>query len=189
VSSASRTLVARGRPGCPVSSRHRASHQGGPEHHGAPVIADVRRPVARGGIVAGETPVTMVGNLTADPELRHAASGIPVAGFTIASYNRDRGEWADGEPLFLRCPLWRQAAENAAHSLTRGMRVIVTGRLRQRTFDDKEGQRRTCSSFMAGRSHTVDAPTVSCAPTARAHLGSCGTPNADCPQPTAARAP
>jgi single stranded DNA-binding protein len=87
----------------------------------------------------------MVGNLTADPELRHAASGIPVAGFTIASYNRDRGEWADGEPLFLRCPLWRQAAENAAHSLTRGMRVIVTGRLRQRTFDDKEGQRRTCA--------------------------------------------
>lgn len=101
----------------------------------------------RGGIVAGETLVTVVGNLTADPELRHTASGLPVAGFTIAStprtYNRDRGEWTDGEPLFLRCSLWRQAGENAAQSLTRGTRVIVTGRLRQRTFDDKEGQRRT----------------------------------------------
>ncbi|MFF4283182.1 single-stranded DNA-binding protein [Streptomyces kronopolitis] len=97
--------------------------------------------------MAGETLVTVVGNLTADPELRHTASGLPVAGFTIAStprtYNRDRGEWTDGEPLFLRCSLWRQAGENAAQSLTRGTRVIVTGRLRQRTFDDKEGQRRT----------------------------------------------
>ena len=101
----------------------------------------------RGGIVAGETLVTVVGNLTADPELRRTAAGLPVAGFTIAStprtYNRDRGEWTDGEPLFLRCSLWRQAGENAAQSLTRGTRVIVTGRLRQRTFDDKEGQRRT----------------------------------------------
>lgn len=97
--------------------------------------------------MAGETLVTVVGNLTADPELRHTASGLPVAGFTIAStprvYNRDRGEWTDAEPLFLRCSLWRQAGENAAQSLTRGTRVIVTGRLRQRTFDDKEGQRRT----------------------------------------------
>jgi single-strand DNA-binding protein len=75
------------------------------------------------------------------------ASGLPVASFTVGStprtYNRDRGEWADGEPLFLRCSLWRQAGENAAQSLSRGTRVIVTGRLRQRTFDDKEGQRRT----------------------------------------------
>ncbi|MFJ9752853.1 single-stranded DNA-binding protein [Streptomyces chartreusis] len=101
----------------------------------------------KGGIMAGETLVSVVGNLTADPELRHTASGLPVAGFTIAStprtYSRDRGEWTDGEPLFLRCSLWRQAGENAAQSLTRGTRVIVTGRLRQRTFDDKEGQRRT----------------------------------------------
>ncbi|WP_329295951.1 single-stranded DNA-binding protein [Streptomyces sp. NBC_01455] len=97
--------------------------------------------------MAGETLATVVGNLTADPELRHTASGIPVAGFTIAStprvFDRDRNEFVDGEPLFLRCSLWRQAGENAAQSLTRGMRVIVTGRLRQRTFDDKEGIRRT----------------------------------------------
>jgi single-strand DNA-binding protein len=102
---------------------------------------------ARDDGMAGETWVTVVGNLTADPELRHTNSGIPVAGFTIAStprmFDRERSEFVDGEPLFLRCSLWRQAAENAAQSLTRGMRVIVTGRLRQRTFDDKEGIRRT----------------------------------------------
>jgi single-strand DNA-binding protein len=97
--------------------------------------------------MAGETLVTVVGNLTADPELRYTASGIPVAGFTVAStprtFDRDRGEFIDGEPLFLRCSLWRQAGENAAQSLTRGMQVIVTGRLKQRTYDDKEGQSRT----------------------------------------------
>jgi single-strand DNA-binding protein len=97
--------------------------------------------------VADETLVTVVGNLTADPELRHTASGLPVAGFTIAStprvFNRERSEFVDGEPLFLRCSLWRQAGENAAASLSRGVRAIVTGRLRQRTFDDKEGQHRT----------------------------------------------
>lgn len=97
--------------------------------------------------MAGETLVTVVGNLTADVELRYTASGIPVAGFTVAStprvFDRDRSEFVDGEPLFLRCSLWRQAGENAAQSLTKGMRVIVTGRLKQRTFDDKEGQRRT----------------------------------------------
>lgn len=97
--------------------------------------------------MAGETLVTVAGNLTADPELRHTTSGLPVAGFTIAStprvFDRDRSEFVDGEPLFLRCSLWRQAGENAAQSLTRGMRIIVTGRLKQRTFDDKEGQRRT----------------------------------------------
>lgn len=97
--------------------------------------------------MAGETLVTVVGNLTADPELRFTAAGIPVAGFTVAStprvYDRDRSEFVDGEPLFLRCSLWRAPAENAAQSLTKGMRVIVTGRLKQRTFDDKEGQRRT----------------------------------------------
>ncbi|WP_406434647.1 single-stranded DNA-binding protein [Streptomyces sp. NBC_01594] len=97
--------------------------------------------------MAGETLVTVVGNLTADPELRYTNSGIPVVGFTIAStsrtFDRERSEFVDGEPLFLRCSLWRQAAENAAQSLQRGMRVIVNGRLKQRTFDDKEGQRRT----------------------------------------------
>ncbi|MER7841503.1 single-stranded DNA-binding protein [Streptomyces sp. NPDC096040] len=97
--------------------------------------------------MAGETLATVVGNLTADPELRHTASGLPVTGFTIAStprvFDRERNEFIDGEPLFLRCSIWRQAAENAAQSLTKGMRVIVTGRLKQRTFDDKEGVRRT----------------------------------------------
>ncbi|MFC0844760.1 single-stranded DNA-binding protein [Streptomyces noboritoensis] len=97
--------------------------------------------------MAGETLVTVVDNLTADPELRHTAAGLAVASFTIAStprtYQRERGEWADGEPLFLRCSLWRQTAENAQASLRRGMRVIVTGRLRQRSFDDAEGQHRT----------------------------------------------
>ncbi|GGJ67604.1 single-stranded DNA-binding protein [Streptomyces brasiliensis] len=97
--------------------------------------------------MAGETLVTVVGNLTADPELRHTASGLPVASFTIAStprvFDRERNEFVDGEPLFLRCSIWRQAAENAAQSLAKGARVIITGRLKQRTFDDKEGQRRT----------------------------------------------
>lgn len=97
--------------------------------------------------MAGETLVTVVGNLTADPELRHTNSGLPVTGFTIAStprvFDRERNEFIDGEPLFLRCSIWRQAAENAAQSLTKGARVIVTGRLKQRTFDDKEGIRRT----------------------------------------------
>ncbi|MEU3279154.1 single-stranded DNA-binding protein [Streptomyces antibioticus] len=97
--------------------------------------------------MAGETLVTVVGNLTADPELRHTASGLPVTGFTIAStprvFDRERNEFVDGEPLFLRCSIWRQAAENVAQSLTKGARVIVTGRLKQRTFDDKEGIRRT----------------------------------------------
>jgi single-strand DNA-binding protein len=97
--------------------------------------------------MAGETLVTVVGNLTADVELRYTNSGIPVAGFTVAStprvFDRDRNEFVDGEPLFLRCSLWRQAGENAAQSLAKGMRVIVQGHLKQRTFDDKEGQRRT----------------------------------------------
>ncbi|KPI20976.1 single-strand binding protein [Actinobacteria bacterium OK006] len=97
--------------------------------------------------MAGETLVTVVGNLTADPELRHTNSGLPVTGFTIAStprvFDRERNEFVDGEPLFMRCSIWRQAAENAAQSLTKGARVIVTGRLKQRTFDDKEGVRRT----------------------------------------------
>nr|WP_199550316.1 single-stranded DNA-binding protein [Streptomyces sp. N35] len=97
--------------------------------------------------MAGETLVTVVGNLTADPELRHTNSGLAVANFTVAStprtFDRERSEFVDGEPLFLRCSIWRQAAENAASSLTRGARVIVTGRLKQRTFDDNEGQRRT----------------------------------------------
>jgi single-strand DNA-binding protein len=97
--------------------------------------------------MAGDTIITVVGNLTADPELRFTASGAAVANFTVAStprqFDRASGEWKDGEALFLRCNIWRQAAENVAESLTRGSRVIVTGRLKQRSFETKEGEKRT----------------------------------------------
>ena len=97
--------------------------------------------------MAGETRVTVVGNLTADPELRYTASGAPVADFTIAAtprtFDRATGEWKDGDPLFLRCNLWRQPAENTATSLTKGARVIAEGVLRQRSFETKDGEKRT----------------------------------------------
>ncbi len=97
--------------------------------------------------MAGDTIITVVGNLTADPELRFTASGAAVANFTVAStprtFDRGSGEWKDGEALFLRCNIWRQAAENVAESLTRGSRVVVTGRLKQRSFETKEGEKRT----------------------------------------------
>ena len=97
--------------------------------------------------MAGDTTITVVGNLTADPELRFTPSGAPVANFTVAStpriYDRQSGEWKDGEALFLRCNIWREAAENVAESLTRGARVIVTGRLKQRSFETREGEKRT----------------------------------------------
>ncbi len=97
--------------------------------------------------MAGDTIITVVGNLTADPELRFTPSGAAVANFTVAStpriYDRQSGEWKDGEALFLRCSIWREAAENVAESLTRGARVIVSGRLKQRSFETKEGEKRT----------------------------------------------
>ncbi len=97
--------------------------------------------------MAGETVITVVGNLTADPELRFTPSGAAVANFTVAStprtFDRQSGEWKDGEALFLRCNVWRQPAENVAESLTRGMRVMVSGRLRQRSFETREGEKRT----------------------------------------------
>jgi single-strand DNA-binding protein len=97
--------------------------------------------------VAGDTIITVVGNLTADPELRFTPSGAAVANFTVAStpriYDRQSGEWKDGEALFLRCNIWREAAENVAESLTRGSRVIVQGRLKQRSFETREGEKRT----------------------------------------------
>jgi single-strand DNA-binding protein len=98
-------------------------------------------------MAAGDTPITVVGNLVADPELRFTASGQPVATFRIASTPRIRdnatNEWKDGDSLFLTCNVWRQAAENVAESLQRGMRVIVTGRLKQRSYETKEGEKRT----------------------------------------------
>ena len=97
--------------------------------------------------MAGETVITVVGNLTNDPELRFTPSGAAVASFTVASTPRTldkaTNEWKDGEALFLRCSIWRQAAENVAESLQRGARVIVQGRLKQRSFETKEGEKRT----------------------------------------------
>jgi single-strand DNA-binding protein len=97
--------------------------------------------------MAGETVITVVGNLTADPELRFTPSGAAVANFTVAStprnFDRQSGEWKDGDALFMRCNVWRQAAENVAETLTRGMRVMVSGRLRQRSFETREGEKRT----------------------------------------------
>jgi single-strand DNA-binding protein len=97
--------------------------------------------------VAGDTTITVVGNLTADPELRFTPSGAAVANFTVAStprtFDRQTNEWKDGEALFLRCNIWREAAENVAESLTRGSRVIVQGRLKQRSFETREGEKRT----------------------------------------------
>jgi single-strand DNA-binding protein len=98
-------------------------------------------------MAAGDTTITVIGNLTDDPELRFTPSGAAVAKFRVAStprfMDRTTNEWKDGEPLFLACTVWRQAAENVAESLTRGARVIVSGRLKQRTYETREGEKRT----------------------------------------------
>ena len=97
--------------------------------------------------MAGDTSITIIGNLTADPEMRYTPSGVSVAKFTVAStprtFDKQTSDWKDGDSLFLGCNVWRQAAENAAESLQRGMRVIVHGRLRQRSYETKEGEKRT----------------------------------------------
>ncbi|MDN5762893.1 MAG: single-stranded DNA-binding protein [Microlunatus sp.] len=97
--------------------------------------------------MAGETVITLVGNLTADPELRFIPSGAAVANFTVAStprtFDRQSGEWRDGDAMFINCAVWRQAAENVAESLQKGMRVIVQGRLKSRSYETREGERRT----------------------------------------------
>jgi single-strand DNA-binding protein len=97
--------------------------------------------------MAGDTTITVIGNLTDDPELRFTPSGAAVAKFRVAStprfMDRQSGEWKDGEPLFLACNIWRDAAEHVAESLQRGTRVIVTGRLRQRSYETREGEKRT----------------------------------------------
>jgi single-strand DNA-binding protein len=97
--------------------------------------------------MAGETVITLVGNLTADPELRFTPSGAAVANFTVAStprtFDKQSGEWRDGDAMFLSCAVWRQAAENVAESLQKGMRVIVQGRLKSRSYETREGERRT----------------------------------------------
>ena len=97
--------------------------------------------------MAGDTPITIIGNLTADPELRFTPSGAAVASFTVAStprtFDRQSGEWKDGDAMFLNCSVWRQAAENVTESLTKGMRVIVNGRLKSRSYETREGEKRT----------------------------------------------
>jgi single-strand DNA-binding protein len=97
--------------------------------------------------VAGETVITVVGNLVQDPELRFTPAGHAVASFTVAStprtFDRQSQEWKDGEALFLRCSVWREQAENAAETLTKGSRVVVVGRLKQRSFETKDGEKRT----------------------------------------------
>jgi single-strand DNA-binding protein len=97
--------------------------------------------------MAGETVITIIGNLTNDPELRFTPSGAAVANFTVAStprtFDRQSNEWKDGETLFMRCSVWRDAAENVAESLQRGTRVLVSGRLRSRSYETKEGEKRT----------------------------------------------
>ena len=97
--------------------------------------------------MANDTVITVVGNLTADPELRYTQNGVAVANFTIAStprtFDRASNEWKDGETVFMRCSVWRQYAENVAESLTKGTRVIVSGRLKQRSYETREGEKRT----------------------------------------------
>ncbi|MCI1260776.1 MAG: single-stranded DNA-binding protein [Tetrasphaera jenkinsii] len=97
--------------------------------------------------MAGETTLTIIGNLTGDPELRFTPSGAAVANFTVAStprtFDRQSNEWKDGETLFMRCSVWREVAENVAESLHKGTRVLVTGRLRSRSYETKEGEKRT----------------------------------------------
>lgn len=97
--------------------------------------------------MAGDTTITVIGNLTDDPELRFTSSGAAVAKFRVAStprfMDKASGEWKDGDPLFLSCTAWRQMAENVAESLQRGARVIVSGRLRQRSYETREGEKRT----------------------------------------------
>lgn len=97
--------------------------------------------------MSGETVITVIGNLTADPELRFTPSGAAVANFTVAStpsaFDRQANEWRDGETLFMRCAVWREAAENVAETLTKGSRVIVTGFLKARSYETREGDRRT----------------------------------------------
>ncbi|MET4059985.1 single-strand DNA-binding protein [Arthrobacter sp. UYP6] len=101
--------------------------------------------------MAGETTITVVGNMTNDPELRFTPSGAAVANFTIAStprtFDRNTNEWKDGETLFLRASVWREAAENVAESLTKGTRVVAQGRLMSRSYDTKEGEKRTVAEL------------------------------------------
>ena len=141
--------------------------------------------------MAGDTVITVVGNLTDDPELRFTPSGAAVANFTVAStpriFDRKTNEWKDGDALFLRCTIWRQAAENVAETLTQGARVIVQGRLKQRSYETREGEKRTVYELEVDeigpslqatrppRSTRSPAVAVGAAASAAAHLQRRGT--------------
>jgi single-strand DNA-binding protein len=118
-----------------------------PQDEPTPGVENIISARGKGTTMAGETTLTVTGNLTSDPELRFTPSGSAVANFTIAStprtFDRQSNEWKDGGTLFLRASVWREAAENVAESLTKGMRVIVTGRLKSRSYETKEGEKRT----------------------------------------------
>jgi single-strand DNA-binding protein len=118
-----------------------------PQNEPATPTENITSTRGKGTIMAGETTITVIGNLTSDPELRFTPSGSAVANFTIAStprtFDRQSNEWKDGETLFLRASVWREAAENVAESLTKGTRVIVSGRLKSRSYETKEGEKRT----------------------------------------------
>ncbi|GGU97344.1 single-stranded DNA-binding protein [Streptomyces litmocidini] len=142
--------------------------------------------------MVGETVVTVVGNLTDDPELRLTPSGDTVAHFTVAStprtFDRQSNEWRDAETLFLRCSIWRQEAEHAAESLTRGTRVIVQGRLRQRTYETREGERRTVIELEAdeiGPSLRFTSVTLAKPPHTGVPAGSRGGPRPSAEDPFA----
>ncbi|ROR76104.1 single-strand binding protein [Plantibacter flavus] len=136
--------------------------------------------------MAGETVITVVGNLTADPELRFTQNGLAVANFTIAStprnFDRAANEWKDGEALFLRASVWREFAEHVAGSLTKGSRVIATGRLKQRSYETKEGEKRTSMEIEVdeiGPSLRYATATISRAPSGGGAQRSGGVPAAE----------
>ena len=118
-----------------------------PQNEPTPDTENITSTQGKGTIMAGDTTITVIGNLTSDPELRFTPAGSAVANFTIAStprtFDRQSNEWKDGETLFLRASVWREAAENVAESLTKGTRVIASGRLKSRSYDTKEGEKRT----------------------------------------------
>lgn len=129
--------------------------------------------------MAGETTITVIGNLTADPELRFTPSGSAVANFTIAStprtFDRQSNDWKDGEALFLRCSMWRESAENLAESLVKGARVIVQGRLKSRQYETKEGEKRTVIELEVDElGASIRYATVKVTRTARGGQGSGG---------------
>lgn len=141
--------------------------------------------------MSGETLVTVVGNLTADPELRYTQSGLAVANFTIAStprtFDRQSNEWKDGDPLFLRASCWREFAEHVASSLAKGSRVIAQGRLVQRTFETKEGEKRTSIELQVDE--IGPSLRYATAQVTRATTGGSGVPAAAASEPWATPAP